>query len=322
MKTLNMISLFAVMACGLANVDSAQAIDISGTIGDTLTIYDNSQLVGDVTCTVTVGPCIAFGASHIKLRLNGFSITGPAPIPCTSFTVPATTGNGIALDSVSHAAVLGPGLVQRFRRWGILLSGSTNKSTVKQVVVTLNCLGGIQLFNGTFDNEIEENISLANTVGSGTISCGGICVLGSHQNRVRRNETSGNGESLSVLSNDFGIGLRSGSSNNIVEENSSVGNINGIRVEADASNNVIRRNVIAGNPPAQLSATGRVDILDEAPNGANTFEENLCLTYSGLSPNPCGTLPKFSGHRNPSQGSSQGPYSDSHPPPPSYRPLP
>jgi hypothetical protein len=36
-----------------------------------LTITENSQLVGDVTCTVTGAPCITFGAPGIALKLNG-----------------------------------------------------------------------------------------------------------------------------------------------------------------------------------------------------------------------------------------------------------
>jgi hypothetical protein len=57
--------------------ERAQATDISGTITYTLTISDDSQLVGDVNCNVPlttadpngVASCIAFGASHIALYL-------------------------------------------------------------------------------------------------------------------------------------------------------------------------------------------------------------------------------------------------------------
>ena len=63
------------LLCGTGTV---LAEDISGFITTTRTIRDNSRLVGDVTCTVTGAPCITFGASHIDLRLNGFTITGQA----------------------------------------------------------------------------------------------------------------------------------------------------------------------------------------------------------------------------------------------------
>src|SRR5438132_8449540 len=57
---------------------SAHAADIGGTISTTLTITEDSQLVDDVTCTVTGLPCIAVGAPHVTLELNGFTMTGQA----------------------------------------------------------------------------------------------------------------------------------------------------------------------------------------------------------------------------------------------------
>ena len=59
-------------------VSSAHATDIGGTISSTLTIAQDSQLVDDVTCTVTGAPCIAIGAPNVKLALNGFTMTGQA----------------------------------------------------------------------------------------------------------------------------------------------------------------------------------------------------------------------------------------------------
>src|SRR6476659_5863038 len=56
----------------------AAAENISGTLSVTRVIVEDSQLVGDVTCTMTTAPCIQFGAPNIALRLNGFTITGPA----------------------------------------------------------------------------------------------------------------------------------------------------------------------------------------------------------------------------------------------------
>jgi hypothetical protein len=49
-----------------------------------------------------------------------------------------------------------------------------------------------------------------------------------------------------------------------------------------AQGNLIRRNLIVGNPPVQVSvenpSTSGVDIKNEAPAGANTFQDNICLT--------------------------------------------
>ena len=46
--TLSVFSVFALFVCGAR----AQATDISGTISTTLTIFDDSELVGDVNCMV------------------------------------------------------------------------------------------------------------------------------------------------------------------------------------------------------------------------------------------------------------------------------
>lgn len=59
--TLSVFSVFALFVCGAR----AQATDISGTISTTLTIYEDSELVGDVTCMVAMlhAPA-ATAASH------------------------------------------------------------------------------------------------------------------------------------------------------------------------------------------------------------------------------------------------------------------
>ena len=62
----------------MAYSTAANAEDISGTILTTRIIIEDSQLVGNVTCTTTTSPCIQFNAQNIALRLNGFTITGPA----------------------------------------------------------------------------------------------------------------------------------------------------------------------------------------------------------------------------------------------------
>jgi len=69
--------LSAVAAACTMSAAVAHAEDISGTIVRTLMLSENTRLIGDVTCNVTAGPCIAFGAPNIVLFLNGFSITGP-----------------------------------------------------------------------------------------------------------------------------------------------------------------------------------------------------------------------------------------------------
>jgi hypothetical protein len=156
------------LAVGLAH--PAQARDISGPIASTLTIFDDSRLVGDVTCTVTGAPCIAFGAPGLTLKLNGFTMTGRANLqtPC------ATAGPGevgIDVNMQNDEVILGPGIVQGFRQFGVRLRAATGV-TVKRVTANSNCFSGIFVTLASSDNNLEENISVRN--GNPNNPCGGI----------------------------------------------------------------------------------------------------------------------------------------------------
>jgi hypothetical protein len=166
--TLSTLVVLALFVCA----GIAQATDISGTISTTLTIMDDSELVGDVTCMVVDAPCIKFGAPDITLRLNGFTITGRAdpPANCTN-TTDFVPEDGILVAAQHDVAVLGPGLVQKFRRFGVFLSGSTTVK-VKHVTSADNCFSGIQV-SGVTDSDIEENVSVRNAIASAEFACGG-----------------------------------------------------------------------------------------------------------------------------------------------------
>src|ERR1700737_1253092 len=113
--TLSVFSVFALFVCGAR----AQGADISGTISTTFTIFEDSEHVSDVTCMVAGAPCIAFGAPGIKLRLNGFTITDGAnpPSKCVS-TTNFPPEDGIQVNGQHDGEILGPGIVQKFGRWG------------------------------------------------------------------------------------------------------------------------------------------------------------------------------------------------------------
>ena len=154
---------------------SARATDISGTIATTLTIMENSKLVGDVTCTVTGAPCIAFGAPSLTLDLNGYNITGLADIATTcsggpTTLVPPAVEDGIDFNAQANGAVRGPGVIQQFRGPGIF-SLKTNGVTVTGVTTANNCMSGI-LVGGGSGHTINDNISIRN--GNRTQPCGGI----------------------------------------------------------------------------------------------------------------------------------------------------
>ena len=307
MKSYRVFIGFAVWTTGLLSGRVALAADISGNISKTMTITEDSRLVGDVTCTIAVvkAPCIVIGASHVKLNLNGFTITGPVD-PLTelsncSVPAPGPFGVGVEVAGQTDVKIEGPGIVQKFQRWGIFLLSST-RVTVKHVTANYNCWSGMQTV-GTSESNFEENIWANNAVGSHGAPCGGICLAGSNKNFIRKSTFSGNGTVNAPDGNvDFGVGLEGTSSGNQIEGNDIDGNANGVFVvDTTATGNVVRRNRIFGNPSAQVSvafpSTGTIftsadqqgfDIQDTSPAGANTFEDNLCLTYSGAaSPAPC-----------------------------------
>ena len=149
---------------------SAQAADIGGTIASTLTITQDSQLVDDVTCTVSGAACIAFGASNITLELNGFSITGLGDSETGCAGMGAANEFGIDVTGQQHVVIRGPGLVQRFRNHGIRLNNSTGDN-ITGVAVSTNCFSGIFVTGGS-EHVLENNVSVRN--GNLANPCGGI----------------------------------------------------------------------------------------------------------------------------------------------------
>jgi hypothetical protein len=162
--------LGSVLVTFLLIAGAAQAAKISGTISTTLTITEDSQLAGDVTCTVTGAACLTITASHIVIDLNGYSITGQAD-PLTACNGGSTGGeSGITASGRTDVTIRGPGIVQRFRGFGISFANAT-ASTITRVTTSTNCMSGIFL-NGGALNELDSNISIRN--GNLSNPCGGI----------------------------------------------------------------------------------------------------------------------------------------------------
>ena len=149
---------------------TASAADISGNISATLTIMEDSRLVGNVNCAVTGAPCITIGAAGITLDLNGYQITGQADpqIGCSGSSVASEIG--ILVNKVNNVTIRGEGMVQQFRNFGIQLLTSMG-ATVSGVTSSTNCTSGI-IVSGGSNNLLENNISIRNgTLGA---PCGGI----------------------------------------------------------------------------------------------------------------------------------------------------
>ena len=178
----NRIALVTLVFSALLLCAGRTQAQISGTISTTLTIMDDSELTGDVTCTVPLtmpgaNPCISFGADHITLRLNGHKITGPVTPP-TGCSLPTDSmyGVGVAAIGRTDVKIEGPGIIQHFERWGILLLGLTGQPTsgvtVKMVTAYDNCWSGLQTIS-TSDSTFEENVFASDASGSNGASCGG-----------------------------------------------------------------------------------------------------------------------------------------------------
>jgi hypothetical protein len=149
---------------------AAYAVDIGGPISGTLVITEDSQLVDDVTCTVTGAACIAMGAPNITLELNGFKMTGQADpqTPCNAGPVAGEAA--IEVNTQTGVTIHGPGLVQQFRGAAIHLITTTGARVVGAMMST-NCMSGILVNAGTA-NELYNNVSVRNGVPGG--GCGGI----------------------------------------------------------------------------------------------------------------------------------------------------
>jgi hypothetical protein len=187
--------LLVLVCCGVLLLlrGAAYAENISGVIPATLTIFENSELTGDVICAQSGGPCIQFGADHIRLKLNGFRITRAdtePPTGCVSRTTFPPEDN-ISTNGHDHVAILGPGMVERSRRHGIFAVNG-DKITIRHVTSHHNCFSGLQTVSMT-NSDIEENVFVRNAIASGPFACGGNCNLNAHNNRIRRNEAAGNG---------------------------------------------------------------------------------------------------------------------------------
>jgi parallel beta-helix repeat protein len=258
-----------------------QAESLAGMITTARTLTQDTDLVGDVTCTVSGAPCLVFGAADIQLRLHGHTITGQgSPDRCSAGVLFGEVG--IHTKGQAGVSIVGPGLVRRFRGYGILVN--SDHSAVRQVVVASSCLTGIVVFGR--DNRVEQTtVVRAALVGPGFA---GIFCSGDGGHRLRHNEVvSGGGPGIAVVPSSGSPSLP-----NLLEENSASGNDGiGLLLAMGAIGNTVRRNAVLGNRQSP-------DILDGNPTGANQYEANLCETSLGGAPS-CPNLPAISGHAAP-----------------------
>jgi parallel beta-helix repeat protein len=256
--------------CGLfAKPKVATATDISGEIDSTLTITENSKLVGDVLCTVTGGSCISFGASGIGLKLGGFTMTGlGARDSCPSSD---EAGHGIDDGGQANVSIDGPGLIRGFQGDGILLTGTTNH--VFAVVVASSCANGIEI-QGSGNSVFRVTVVRASLAG---VFDAGILVQGDGRNYVSHSVIV----DASNLTAPGGHGVVILSSNNSLYQNNVSGNPGaGIFILDGATGNTITSNSAFGNRIYH-------DIFDDNAPGSNSFVNNSCELSGGNNAPAC-----------------------------------
>jgi hypothetical protein len=150
----------------------AWAEKISGTVSTTKAIKEDSQLVGDVTCTVSGLPCLDIVADNVTLDLNGFTVTGLGdPQTGCGGSAGAAAEHGVRVLGRTGVTIRGPGIVQRFRNQGIVINGSI-ATTVTFMTLSTNCNSGIIVNGGSSLSVLENNVSIRN--GTVLAPCGGI----------------------------------------------------------------------------------------------------------------------------------------------------
>jgi hypothetical protein len=228
----------------------AQATTIPPTISTTLTITTDSQLNGNVACTVTSAPCIKFGANGIKLKLNGFIITGNGGRNTCALNFGET---GIDTNLKNNVFIQGPGLVRRFNGIGIVVSG--DHSSVEGVAITSVCIEGIRVLGS--QNEVEGNSISRASLSSGSFFAGIFLSAPGGHNNILNNEVVG--------ASNFGEGIFVGepgapSNNNLIQANDASGDTGpGIFISGPAGStpgstgNTVRNNQALGNGGGDIS---------------------------------------------------------------------
>ena len=167
--------IFAVGVLATVFAAPAWAVDrVSGTLTRTFVIVEDTELTGDVVCNVGSNPCFSFGASDVELRLNGFSMTGTADATtgCSGALFPNEFG--ITTNGQHRVTVRGPGLVQRFRNFGVTVVGGSRGTRIEGITASTNCGSGIRVTAAAFDTLVQGNRLTGNGATTAGASCGGI----------------------------------------------------------------------------------------------------------------------------------------------------
>jgi hypothetical protein len=168
------LAIYVVTMILFSQTSPRAAHQVSGTRTTTYVIVENTDLVGDVICDVGSNPCFTFGASGVELRLNGYTISGKAD-PATGCGGAAFPNEfGITTNGQHSVGVRGPGIVQRFRNHGVLVTGGSRNARVEGLTASTNCTAGIRVMPTAFDTLVEGNTVVRNGATTPGSPCGGI----------------------------------------------------------------------------------------------------------------------------------------------------
>ena len=240
----------------------------------TISTPGHYELVADLTSFTT---CIRITASHVHLKLNGHTITGPfAGVDGTQ---------GIQVVGVTKVDIEGPGVITNFGR-GIDFEG-VDFSEVKGVTSTGNFHGIVvqrDFVTPNLDNLSEKNWFRGNT--STGNAHHGFTLNGTSENNFVNNTASNNGESGIFLFNGTGNQVKVNTTNgngtggiiavgggastgHSITDNTAIGNNVGIRLENGSTGNSVKGNTAQSNS---------LDLRDDNTNCDNNVWMNNIFT--------------------------------------------
>jgi len=245
-------ALLAGFLLGLPSTSQA-APPVSINSCTTISTHGHYELVADLTSS---GTCIKITASHVKLKLNGHTITGPSAATVNS--------SGIQLVAISHVDIEGPGVITNF---GIAVDfEGADFSEVKDVTASGNLFGFN--FNRDFvtpnlDDFSNKNVFRGNTSTGNTIA--GFTLNGASNNHLINNVGSNN--------TGNGIFIENGTENQLKENTTNGNGVAGIAIAVDSTGNSVRGNTAQSN--------SFVDLSDDNPScDNNVWMSNVFNTSS------------------------------------------
>jgi para-nitrobenzyl esterase len=207
-----------------------------------VTITEDLKLDHDLTC---VGNGFNVGADHVKVDLNGHTITGSG------------SGAGINVTGRTGVSIFG-GTIRNFGA-GVLTNTSSG-IVIKRNEFVEN-VDGVDLQAGSSGNTIRHNNFRANR-------SRGIMIRGVSTNHVIRQNT--------LTGDRVGILVFAGADNTVEHNLVSASMLAGIRINIFATGNLVTKNTVTSNPAGiEFLVSGAQSAVGNTV-ARNTIEQNAC----------------------------------------------